>query len=293
MFYGPLPYGTSRACSDAVGAPSRPDCPVPPVIFGGLTLKRILSFCCLISTLIAAGAANLSAQNVAVDKNPLSFSALQNGAVVSQNLAVTGASGAAVPFVISSNASYVKVNGVTATSATTPATISVSVDPTGLLPGVQPQTSLTIATTSGNLSVTINVTISTISVSPSSISFSGYTAGDTDPNHVPSPQSISLTGPPTAFTAVATATTGGNWFIATPPDGTSPATILVALNPVVLPGLAVGTYQGKVTITPAGGTTNIPVDIPVTLTVSPAPVVTLSPPSVQFNVQTGGTNNIT
>ena len=60
------------------------------------------------------------------------------------------------------------------------------------------------------------------------------------------------------------------------------------VNPIVLASLTAGTYQGAVTVTP---TNSLPVNVPVTLTVSPEPPVTVSPSSVNLNYQIGGLNN--
>jgi uncharacterized protein (TIGR03437 family) len=255
-------------------------------------LKRILSLCALcapIAILISAGAATLNAQNVAVDKTSLSFSAQFGGAPVSQALTVTSSNGSAISFFTFTNVTWIKVNGLGSASGTTPSTVTVSADPTGLASGTY-TTSLSVFGGANNVSVAISFTVSTIGVNPSTISFGGYTAGSTS---VPAAQSITLSGASTAFTAVATTTSGGNWLQVTPTAGTSPGAVTAVLNSAIVPGMAVGTYQGKITITPSGGTTNIPVEIPVTFTIASAPVITVTPTPLQFNVQIGGTNNLT
>jgi uncharacterized protein (TIGR03437 family) len=243
----------------------------------------------LIPILILAGAANLHAQNVAVDKNSLTFSAQFGGPAVSQSLTVTSSTGAPITFFTFSNAAWVKINGQTSTSGTTPSAVTVSADPTGLNPGTY-NTSISVFGGANSVSVGVTLTVSTIGVNPASITFGNYTAGSTA---IPSPQSITLSGAATTFTAAATTTNGGAWLQVTPTSGNSPGAITAVLNTALVPGLAVGTYQGKITITPTGtGTTNIPVDIPVTFTVAAAPTVTVTPSPLSFNIQTGGTNNI-
>lgn len=250
-------------------------------------MKRILSLYSLIAILIAAGTVNLHAQNVVVDKSSLTFSAQFGGPAVSQSLNVTS-SGAAIDFFTFSNAAWVKVNGVTSASGRTPSSVTVSADPTGLNAGTY-NTTVSVFGGANSVSVNITLTVSTIGVSPGSITFGGYTFGSVS---VPLPQTITLSGAATAFTAAASTTSGGAWLQALPTSGNSPGAITAALNTTIVPGLAVGTYNGKITITPAGAGT-IPVDIPVTLTVSAVPVVSVSPTPLQFNIQTGGTNNIT
>ncbi|HXA49349.1 MAG TPA: hypothetical protein VNV86_03555 [Candidatus Acidoferrum sp.] len=252
-------------------------------------MKRFLSLYSLIPIMIAAGAANLHAQNVAVDKSSLTFSAQFGGPAVSQSLTVTSSTGAAITFFTFSNAAWVKVNNQTSSSGTTPSTVTVSADPTGLNPGTY-NTSISVFGGANSVSVGVTLTVSTIGVNPSSVTFSNYTVGSIT---LPAPQSITLSGTATTFTAAATTTTGGAWLQVTPTTGNSPGAITAVLNTALVPGLAVGTYQGKITITPTGsGTTNIPIDIPVTFTVSSAPVVTATPTPLQFNIQIAGANNI-
>src|SRR4051794_11290032 len=88
------------------------------------TLKRTLSLCALIMTLITAGATNLHAQNVAVDKTSLSFSAQFGGAPVSQALTVTSSNGAAINFFTFTNVTWIKVNGLSSASGNTPSTVT-------------------------------------------------------------------------------------------------------------------------------------------------------------------------
>src|SRR4051794_8454225 len=169
---------------------SRPDCPT--LNWRSTTLNRFLSHCCLIPMLLVAGAADVHAQNVQADKTSLSFSALLNGSPVTQSLTITSTTSQQIPFFVFPNAGYIKVNGQTSFNGTTPATVTISVDPTGLSAGQQPATSITIGGGSQILNVPVNVTVSTIGANPSSVSFTGYTAGSAT---IPVPQSITLSGP--------------------------------------------------------------------------------------------------
>ena len=80
------------------------------------------------------------------------------------------------------------------------------------------------------------------------------------------------------YTAEAATTSGGAWLAVTPPRGLG-ATLTVTADPS---GLAPGTYQGAIVVTPAMGSV---LTIPVTLTVAAgAPArVTPSPSSLTFN----------
>ena len=72
-----------------------------------------------------------------------------------------------------------------------------------------------------------------------------------------------------------------------PTGGTLPTTsmVTVRLDPNVTPTLAAGTYNGQITITPTPGT---PINIAVTLTVTSAPNVTVTPNPINLYYQIGG-----
>ncbi len=252
-------------------------------------MKRLFPLYNLIALLLVGGAADLRAQNVVTDKDSIALSAVYGGAPVSGTVMVTSSTGAAIPFVVFSNNAFIKVNGQNSTSGNTPATITVQADPATLNPGTYNGSILVVG---GANSKTVNVafTVSSIGVSPSSVAFTGYTAGSVT---IPAPQTLTLSGASLQFQASASSSNGGQWFQVTPTSGNSPGAITVALNPAIVPGLQAGTYTGQITITPVGGTTNVPVIVQVTLTVANTPSVSAIPSPLQFSVQIGGTNNIT
>lgn len=237
------------------------------------------------------GPSALTAQTVMVDKPSLTFSAQYQGAVVSQLLTVTSSSGA-VQFTIFSNVPantpWLKVNGQLSVNSTTPATVTVTADPTGLTPNTY-TSSLSVFGAGSSSAITVNVTftVSTIGVNPSSVTFPPYTQGGS----IPQSPSIALSGTGN-YNAAASTQTGGPWLGVSPPSGTAPGAITPILNASVLVSLATGTYQGSITITPIASVNNTPIVVPVTLTVLPTPPVTANPASLIFNVQQGGTNNI-
>ena len=152
--------------------------------------------------------------------------------------------------------------------------VTVTANPFGLTGGSYTGTVL-VTTTSGALSVPVNLTVggsgqTTITLSSTSLSFA-YQTGQAQP----ASQSITLTAPGGAqvpFTAVATTNTTPSWLSIVPSSGTvgsgiAPSSITATVNAA---GLAAGTYTGAITITPSGGA---PQTVTVTLTVT-APVVT-------------------
>jgi hypothetical protein len=115
-------------------------------------------------------------------------------------------------------------------------------------------------------------------VSPASLAPVSFQIGSANPPG----QTIFVSvagGGAAAFNATATTTTGSNWLSVSPGSGTAPQNILVTINPA---GLAASTtpYQGSISIVVAGAT-NSPLILPITLTVTPAPVIAPAVVAVQ------------
>jgi len=240
----------------------------------------------------------LTAQSVTVDKSSLSFFCLVNGTATSQVITLTSGQTSTFVFVsVTDNPNNVTISlsakgsipGPTYADST-PTTVTVSVDPTGLAPGLY-TASLLINNT---LKVPISITVSSVSVFPLSAAWS-YTIGGA----LPLPTSISLNGSAGPFTAAAATSSGGAWFGLNSPNGTVnsltgtlPTSVTLIPNGTLLPNLTPGTYTGAVTITP-GVNSGPPVSVSVTLTVIAAPTISATPSAVSFNIQTpGGTANV-
>jgi len=250
---------------------------------------RNLNHLSLVPVLLAAGGwSMLSAQTVTVSPSSLNLSAQYQGAPVSQQLSITS-TGSQLSFTIISNANNLKVNGATAFSGTTPATVTVTFDPTGLGPNTF-ASSLSVFGVGSSTPVTVPVTltVSTIGVNPTSITFQPYTQGGA----IPPPQSITLSGPAGSYTAAPTTQSGGQWLSVTPTSGNVPGAVTATVNAAVLTGLAPAVYQGSITITPVGTANNPAITVPVSLTVLPTPPVKVNPQLMVFNVQQGGAGNI-
>jgi hypothetical protein len=130
-------------------------------------------------------------------------------------------------------------------------------------PGQQTQT----LSNGGNITFNGTYTpLSVIGTSPATLTFA-YQQGVVGP---PSPQTVTVSSSGRAlnFTAApSTAPPGGTWLAVSPTKGNTGAssgTLAVSFNP---DGLAVGTYNGQVTITSPGAATS-PLTVPITLTVS-------------------------
>lgn len=169
---------------------------------------------------------------------------------------------------------------VTPSSGTSSATLTVSVNPTGLKAGTYTGSiNVTSSQTANNLTITVTLNVTQLSVaytaSPSSLSFTYQVGGSP-----PSSQNLTISTSPSASIGFSASASGGNWLSATPASGTTSGSVSVSVNPV---GLSPGTYNGSIAIT--GLATNSPFAVPVTLTVTA--VTSANPGSLSFAYQTG------
>ncbi|MFB3814850.1 MAG: beta strand repeat-containing protein [Terriglobales bacterium] len=223
--------------------------------------------------------------NLNVSPASLSFSYEIGGAnPAAQNLSVTS-SGAALNYTTSDSSTWL---AVTPASGSTPGTVAVSVNPAGLAAGTYSGTVTIASTGAANTPRTIPVTLTVtapalpnMSVTPASLAFS-YQIG----NAAPAAQNVSVSSSGAAFTY--TTSSSAAWLTASPASGSTPGTVAVSVNPS---GLAAGSYSGTVTIASTGAA-NSPRTVPVTLTVTAAPLPNMSvaPTSLAFSYQIGGAN---
>ncbi len=174
---------------------------------------------------------------------------------------------------------------VTPLSGVTPTTLTVGVQqPSALPPGVYNGT-IAIGSPSGvgqTLAIPVILTISNsplLTVTPNALKFT-YQLGST----LPPTQAITPASTSTPINySVTTQSTGGNWLIVNPVSSTTPNPIAVGINPV---GMVPGIYSGSVTVTGVG-TGNAPQSVPVTLTITNNPILTVSNSALTFNYQRG------
>ncbi len=219
----------------------------------------------------------------------LSFSYVIGGTQpASQNLTVGTSSGVVLTFgatvSTTSGGNWLSVSPV---SGQTPATLSVSVNTTGLSPGTYTGTiTLTPPTGAGGpLQVPVTLTVNaspSLTVTPSSIAFYYQIGGA-----LPAQQTLSLATPGASIGFSISATSQSNWLVVTPVSGFTPGDVLVGVSSAVLTGLAQGSYQGTIQIT-APQAANSPVTIQVTLTVSVNPLISATPSSLTFDMPPGG-----
>jgi uncharacterized protein (TIGR03437 family) len=204
----------------------------------------------------------------------LLFSQTLSGTTPSpQTIQVTSTAGATA-FTVMVTSSWLTV---TPLSATTPATLSVSVDPTGLSAGTQ-EGLIQVVFGSNVVNIPVTYTISNyapqLSATPTSLSFSQITGGS-----APASQSVNVTSSSGAVTF--TVRPSGNWLSVSAPTGTTPANIAISVNSSAS-SLASGSYAGSVTF--AAGSTSVVV--PATLIVGNS-AFTLQPASLSFTGAAG------
>lgn len=174
---------------------------------------------------------------------------------------------------------------VTPTSATTPGSFQVTVDPSGLPVGTSSGT-VTISAPDVHNSpqvVRINVNVQgsavtqSLSSTPAAVAFA-YQAGGTAPASQTVQLASSAAGASLAYTE---STVGESWLSAT--VDTTNNTVTISADPT---GLAAGVYTGSIKL--VGMTyVNSPLYIPVTLTVSGVSAIGVGPASLSFGGQPG------
>ncbi|HTA68954.1 MAG TPA: IPT/TIG domain-containing protein [Bryobacteraceae bacterium] len=171
---------------------------------------------------------------------------------------------------------------VTPNSGNTPNQLQVTINPINLGPGTYTG-SITVSSTATNvpaqtIPVTLIVASSTAIASPTSVAFSQTVSGPQ-----PTAQTVQISGVPAGITIgeQTTMLNGSGWLTAS----ISGNVVTINANGSQLPQ---GAYQGVVTVF-VPGAANSPIYIPVTLSVGPAPAITVTPSSVTFNYAFGST----
>ncbi len=180
---------------------------------------------------------------------------------------------------------------VTPTSGTTPSSLSVSVNPSGLTSGTYNGTVRISSSTQGTSAFDVPVTLTvnskpTLAVSPSSGLNFGYQTGTS----APASQILTFTtdGAAVPFNLTPTTDSGGSWLVLNSFSGsaskTQPQTISASVN---ITGLLPGSYAGHIVVS-APDAANTTFSIPVNLLVSANPLLILGAPPADFNYQIGG-----
>ena len=177
-----------------------------------------------------------------------------SGLPPSQTLTITS-SNRPLPFNVSYSAPWLMVNPL---SSTTTASLTVSVNPSGLVADTY-STVITISSlysSNGSLSIPVTLQIQTVtSASPQTLVFAASQG-----QNPTAPQSLSISGSSGVSFSASPST---SWILVNPTSGVTPASLAVRVDPT---GLAAGSYTGFISISTTGATN---LSVPVAVTVQP------------------------
>lgn len=214
------------------------------------------------ATLASAFTVN-APSDVIVDPGSLAFTYTIGDAVPASQSFDISAVGSAVNFTISGNDAWVDLS---ASAGTTPATINVTVDPTGLGAGDYTDT-LTVSggdCTTGDEIVIVTLTVNPapaaqLHISPATLDFTATEGGSNPANRM---VVVSSSDGSALDYSLANA---ASWLSLAPTSGTTPESVTVSVD---ITGLTAGVYVDTIVATSATAE-NDPVASVVTLTVSP------------------------
>ena len=226
---------------------------------------------------IVANVTGSSAGLLTLSPSSISFpNVVANGSAPSpQTLTVSAAT--TTNFTVSTTIQSGGTNWLTVSpsgSLTTPQSLSVSVNQAGLAAGTYNATiSLTANGVTQNVPVTLVVTGGSITVTPSPLVF---TSSGTRQQSLTVTSAVSGSNA-ISYSVAAATSSGGTWLSTSAASGVTPSQFNVIVNPA---GLATGTYQGTVTVTPSSGpavTVGVTLNVTtLTVTASTATGATLS-----------------
>lgn len=206
-----------------------------------------------------------------------------------QTLEITNTGGGTLSWVAGADVPWIQLK---LSSGAAPATVTVSVQLTGLAAGTHPGKIIINAPGAQNSPAVIAVTLKLdplrppprIGVSPGRFSFSA-TQGSSDPTS----QTLTITNIGVE-TLNWTVTIDAPWLNLQPTQGQldagKSATVTVAAR---IAGLGVGEYRGQISVTDPKAD-NSPVPVTVTLTIQPPPTLQVSPSSLSFQIEYGRGN---
>ena len=208
----------------------------------------------------------------------LNFSAVSGGASPA-NQTVHLASSPSTPVSISSAGGSWLSASLSAT--TTPAVVTVSVNPADLTEGTFSGTVTVTGGSTSPQSIAVQLVVTpkpSITAAPTSLSFAVVLGS---PN--PAAKTVSVTSTqPVSFSV---SSTNAAWLTVNS-SGTTPGTLTASVNQN---GLSAGTFQANISITSAEAA-NSPLVVPVTFVVSNKPTLSSNPTTLTFTAQTGAAN---
>jgi hypothetical protein len=220
-----------------------------------------------------------------VSPTGLTFTARAGGSAPPIQQVAVGSNVGPLNFVVTTGSTPTTWLHVTPTTGITPATLNVSVNPSGLAAGSYTgflRVSIpNVEESSHYVSVTlvISSTVATLTATPNTLSYSFQQGGTPPPSQS---VQVSSSGSAVGFTTTVSTNSGGAWLSAEPTAGTTPATVTVSVNPGTL---TTGTYSGTVLFSSSIGTAQVSV----TLTIAATTRLVVTPNTLAFGFQQGGT----
>ena len=264
--------------------------------------KRYAAFALIALALVTAGAAR--AQSLKFSPSSVSlFAESGSSSSAQQTITVTSSDNTTViPFNLSPNAAWINVLSATPSGGwKTPASVTIGVNPSqlplGKTVGLLDFSGTGVGGSGFFQTVEVDVTVSTINVQITGqggaqsnvLNLGTYQIGST----APPPGELFVTGDIANLTVTQPAT--DTWYTYSTQPFPPSLAIQVSFNPAAAATLSPGTLTGALTLTPENSAP--PVTIPITLTVTASPQVTLSQvplcngtPCLVFNWQRGGAN---
>ena len=191
----------------------------------------------------------------------MSFAYTTGGTTPASQPILVSATPSAVSFTATSAGTWLSA---TPTSGTTPGTVNVSVNPSGLTAGSYTGT-VSIASSGATGSpqivhVTLVVSsaagVSVLKTAPTSLAFSYQSGGAMPPSQK---LTLTMTGTSTSYSA---STSGGSWLSTSPNSGAMPGAVMVSVNPA---GMSTGIYSGAIRFSASGASS---ISVPVTFNVT-------------------------
>jgi len=228
-----------------------------------------------------------------VSPSSLAFSGEEGGSnPSSQSIKIKNSGEQTLNYSISDNANWLSVSPTSGSSTGGENTHTITVDISGLNTGIYSGTITISDSSAGNspqtVSVTLNITAQQspqIWVSPSSLSSSAEVGGSNPPS-----QNIQIknSGGQTLNYNISD---NANWLSVSPTSGSSNGSENTHTVSLDITGLSTGAYNGTITISDSSAS-NSPQTVSVTLNVTAqsSPQIWVSPSSLSFSAQEGGSN---
>ena len=261
---------------------------------GGRTMQRLSAEMSGVAQLVSPPSAPALSDGpvtggpaIGINSINLSFTAQQGGASpAAQTLTINNIGHGTLNWTASGSAAWLSLSPTSGTGA---GMVTANVLAGALAPGSYSETIILSASGATPITIPVSFTVTaapvppTISASPTSLAFTAIQGGS---NPAAQTLSISNTGDGTSNWSVSHDAT---WLAHTPGTGTGTGTVTIS---VLTGSLTVGAHSGRVTVWPRGSTAT-PVTIPISFTVTAAPVpptIGASPTSLAFTAIQGGSN---